>query len=226
MAAYLGLPTSDDLNQDRLIVAELNKLKIAFHVHHVSRIHRVSWNQIEKPSDMVQNIEGIAIGMVKLEDRIIILLDYEKIVVDINPAIGIHVDRLKTLGPRERSNKKIIVAEDSALLRTLIEQTLHEAGYDNLTFFSDGQMAWDYLSVKGKADTHLVITDIEMPQMDGHHLTKKIKEHQALKHLPVIIFSSLISDGLKHKGESVGACAQVSKPEIEVLVQKIDSYIL
>jgi two-component system, chemotaxis family, chemotaxis protein CheV len=72
----------------------------------------------------------------------------------------------------------------------------------------------------------LVITDIEMPQMDGHHLTKRIKNHPVLKKLPVIIFSSLITNDLRHKGEMVGAEAQVSKPEIAELIKNIDRYIL
>jgi two-component system chemotaxis response regulator CheV len=153
-------------------------------------------------------------------------------VVDINPESGINVDRLKNLGPRERSNKKIVIAEDSALLRKLLEETLGEAGYSMLTFFENGQDALDYLegiisSGKNLTDVvQIVITDIEMPKMDGHHLTKRIKDNNDLKVLPVIIFSSLITDDLRHKGEVVGATEQVSKPEIVELVNFIDKHVL
>jgi two-component system chemotaxis response regulator CheV len=81
----------------------------------------------------------------------------------------------------------------------------------------------------GKAvedEVQLVITDVEMPQMDGHHLTKRIKENQTLEILPVIIFSSLITEDLRHKGQIIGASAQISKPEINELVEKIDELIL
>ena len=61
-----------------------------------------------------------------------------------------------------------------------------------------------------------------MPQMDGHHLTRKVKEHQELGKLPVIIFSSLITDDLRHKGQEVGADEQISKPEIAELILLID----
>ena len=64
-----------------------------------------------------------------------------------------------------------------------------------------------------------------MPQMDGHHLTVKIRENQVLSHLPIIIFSSLITNDLYHKGERVGANAQISKPEIVQLVETIDRFI-
>lgn len=72
----------------------------------------------------------------------------------------------------------------------------------------------------------LLVTDVEMPQMDGHHLTRRVKERKELSALPVIIFSSLITDDLKHKGQMVGADAQVSKPEIAELITLIDQYLL
>lgn len=232
MAKVLGFPPSNNPKQDKFIVCEFNKTKIVYHVHTVSQIHRISWNQIEKPNDMYSGLESQIIGVIKMNDDMVLLLDYEKIIVDINPESGISVDQLKKLGPRERSDKSIIIAEDSSLLRKLLEQTLEEAGYSRLTFFENGQDALEYLegiieSGRNVVDVvQMVITDIEMPKMDGHHLTKRIKDHSDLKVLPVIIFSSLITDDLRHKGEVVGATQQVSKPEIVELVKFIDQYVL
>ncbi|WP_339170622.1 chemotaxis protein [Anoxybacillus sp. FSL W8-1294] len=232
LAKALGFGPSNNPAQDKYIVAQFNQQKVVFHVHNVTQIHRISWKQIEKPSQMYQGLEGQIIGVVKLNGNMILLLDFEKIVVDINPQSGIHVDRVKKLGQRDRPNKKLIVAEDSPLLRKLLHDTLAEAGYVYVEFFENGEDALHYLQSiveKGKpveSEVQLVITDIEMPQMDGHHLTKRIREHDKLKHLPVVIFSSLITDDLRHKGERVGATAQVSKPEIAELVQVIDQYIL
>ncbi len=232
LAKALGFGPSQNPAQDKYIVAQFNQQKVVFHVHNVTQIHRISWKQIEKPSQMYQGLESQIIGVVKLNGNMILLLDFEKIVVDINPQSGIHVDRVKKLGQRDRSNKKLIVAEDSPLLRKLLHDTLAEAGYVYVEFFENGEDALHYLQSiveKGKpveSEVQLVITDIEMPQMDGHHLTKRIREHDKLKHLPVVIFSSLITDDLRHKGERVGATAQVSKPEIAELVQVIDQYIL
>ncbi|MBE2913846.1 chemotaxis protein [Anoxybacillus flavithermus] len=232
LAKALGFGPSNNPAQDKYIVAEFNQQKVVFHVHNVTQIHRISWKQIEKPSQMYQGLESQIIGVVKLNGNMILLLDFEKIIVDINPQSGIHVDRVKKLGQRDRSNKKLIVAEDSPLLRKLLHDTLAEAGYVYVEFFENGEDALNYLQSiveKGKpveSEVQLVITDIEMPQMDGHHLTKRIREHDKLKHLPVVIFSSLITDDLRHKGERVGATAQVSKPEIAELVQVIDQYIL
>lgn len=232
LAKVLNVPASTDQTQDKYIIAELNQLKVAFHVHSVSRIHRISWEQIEKPSELSQAGMSQTIGIVKMEDEMAILLDFEKIVVDINPESGLSIDAVKALGPRQRSAKKILIAEDSAILRKLLQDTLTEAGYGNLQFFENGKMAWEYLellSKEGREEINRrvdgIITDIEMPQMDGHHLTKRIKETESLAHLPIVIFSSLITSDLFHKGEKVGAQAQISKPEIVKLVETLDELV-
>src|SRR5699024_8048750 len=212
LAKVLDIPQSDHPENDKFIIGELNKIKIAFRVHHVSRIHRISWEQIEKPTDLSAGDQAYAIGIIKLEEEMSILLDFEKVVVEIDPNAGVNIDSLKVLGPRERSSKNILVAEDSAVLRQLLIDTLSEAGYSNLRVFENGKEAWEYLaslsadeSIEPTEEINLIITDIEMPQMDGHHLTDRIKKDLRLNDIPVIIFSSLITQDLYHKGESVGA---------------------
>lgn len=232
MSKVLGLPAGNRNEQEKYIVAEFNKQRVVFHVDNVSQIHRISWNQIEKPSDIYQGNASHVIGVIKREEEMILLLDFERVIVDINPESGINVESLKKLGHRERSNKKIIIAEDSPLLRKLLHDTLAEAGYENIDFFENGRDALDYLEnlIKVTPDisehVQIVVTDIEMPQMDGHALTRNIKENSQLSKLPVLIFSSLITDDLRHKGDQVGAEDQISKPEIAELVLKIDQFIL
>ncbi len=232
VASALGLPQSGNPQMDKFIVAEFNQQKTVFHVHTVSQIHRISWTQIEKPSDLYQGQESQVIGVIKLGGEMVLFLDFEKILLEINPDSGVKISDVKKLGLRERSLKKIVIAEDSAMLRKMLHDTLSEAGFENLEFFENGQDAITYLEhLAGNPQelpgaVQLVITDIEMPQMDGHHLTKRIKEHPVLSKLPVIIFSSLITNELRHKGSVVGADAQISKPEIAQLVLKIDELIL
>ena len=232
MVKVLGLPTIERNPQHKYIVAEFNRQKVVFHVDNVTQIHRIFWDSIEKPSDMYQGGGSQVIGVIKQSNQMILLLDFERIMVEINPELGISVESVKKLGKRQRSEKRIVIAEDSPLLRKLLFETLNEAGYGNLEFFENGRDAYDYLLSLANANSNikdyvqLVITDIEMPQMDGHHLTKKIKEHSDLEHLPVIIFSSLITDDLRHKGEKVGAEDQISKPEIAELILRIDQLIL
>lgn len=232
VASSLNMPASESLQQDKYIVTEFNQQKIVFHVHNVSRIHRISWNQIEKPSEMYQGQESQIIGIIKLEDEMVLLLDFEKMVTEINPDSGISIQKVQKLGKRERSDKKLLIAEDSPLLRKLLNDTLNEAGFSQIEFFENGYDAYEYLHSLAESgrdvtkEVQLIITDIEMPQMDGHHLTKKVKDHPLLAKIPVIIFSSLITEDLRHKGQMVGANAQVSKPEIAELVLLIDQYAL
>lgn len=232
MRKVLNVETDSRHPEEKYIVTEFNKQKVVFRVDGVSQIHRISWEQIEKPSELYQSDHSNVIGVIKHQDTMILILDFEKIVLDINPDSGFTVDTVKKLGERERSHKKIIIVEDSPLLRQLLLDTLSEAGYTNLAFFENGKLAYDYL---GQLVQHgepieehvqLLITDIEMPQMDGHHLTKKIKDTPRLNKLPIIIFSSLITNDLRHKGEQVGAIEQISKPEITELILKIDKHIL
>ena len=213
------------------IITNFNMLDIAFHVDAVKGIHRISWEQIIKPGATVSTSEdSISTGIVKLDNRLVIILDFEKIVSDINPETGLKISEIDDMGVRQRSNVPILIAEDSVLLNKLIVDSLKKAGYDNLIHTQNGQEAYDVIQAC-KADGTLkghvqcVITDIEMPLMDGHRLTKLIKSDDETKDIPVVIFSSLVNDEMKRKGEALGADAQLSKPEIANLVRIIDDLV-
>ncbi|MCR4745355.1 MAG: chemotaxis protein [Lachnospiraceae bacterium] len=213
------------------IITNFNKLDIAFHVDSVVGIHRVSWGDIIKPDATVNTVEsGVSTGIVKFDNRLVIILDFEKIVTDISPETGLKVTEVEDFGQRRRSDVPIVMAEDSALLNKLISDSLKKSGYTNLVNCVNGKEAWDFISQcrdEGTLDKKvgLVITDIEMPIMDGHHLTKLIKTDDTTKHVPVIIFSSLVNDEMRRKGEQLGADAQLSKPEIGNLVKEIDTLL-
>lgn len=213
------------------IITNFNKLDIAFHVDQVIGIHRVSWGDIIKPGATVSTTEeGISTGIVKLNDKLIIILDFEKIVVDINPDTGLKTSDIDELGPRERNDVPVLIAEDSVLLNKLIVDSLKKAGYNNVIHTENGQEAYDIIQeckAKGTLKEHVgvIITDIEMPLMDGHRLTKLVKSDEATADIPVIIFSSLVNEEMRRKGEQLGANAQLSKPEIGNLVKVVDSLV-
>ena len=215
------------------IVTNFNNLDIAFHVDSVVGIHRVSWSDIIKPNATVCNSdEGISTGVIKIQDKLIIILDFERIVTDISPETGLKVDEVRELAVLPgRAECPILIAEDSLLLNRLIVDSLKTAGYTQLIITSNGQEAWDIISDcvrRGDLDAHIkaVITDIEMPLMDGHRLTKLMKEGDQTKDIPVVIFSSLVNEEMKKKGEALGADAQISKPEIGKLVRIMDGLLL
>jgi len=229
LARYLS--SEEVADQPKIIVSEMNGYFMGFRVDEVSRIHRISWQQMES-APSISDADQV-VGVVKMEDRLIILLDFETILADINPEIS---RKLKTIPVSSdelvsiRKTKNILIAEDSHMLRDLLLNTLHTAGY-NVIAVEDGQQAWNKLTAlvaEGKSieeQIQLVITDIEMPQMDGHHLIKRIKEDRDLKELPVMIFSSLINPEMRRKGEALGAYAQITKPEIEQLISIVDKKI-
>jgi len=220
------------VDSQKIIVSEINNFFTGFKVEEVSRIHRISWTQME-PAPHISDSDRV-VGVVKMDNRLIILLDFEKILSEINPEINKKMTAVPASTPdlvEMRKSKTILIAEDSHMLRELLLGTLHTAGYKTIAA-ENGQQAWDKLveisstcsSIEEKIQ--MVITDIEMPQMDGHHLTKRIKEHDKIKGLPVVIFSSLINPEMRRKGEALGAYAQITKPEIEQLIGIVDKKIV
>ena len=213
------------------IITNFNKLDIAFHVDAVKGIQRVSWENIIKPGATVSNAEeSISTGIVKLNNRLVIILDFEKIVTDINPETGLKTSEIDEMGIRGRNDVPILIAEDSLLLNRLIVDSLKQAGYVNLRHTCNGQEAYDIIvECKNKGtlrqNVQCIITDIEMPIMDGHRLTRLVKEDEATRDIPVIIFSSLVNEEMKKKGEALGADGQLSKPEIGNLVRLIDELV-
>ena len=231
---YMGFVDEPPRERDILIITNFNKLITAFHVHSIEGIHRISWEDIEKPDTTIYGGEdGLATGIAKVDGRLITIIDFEKILVDISPYTGIQMSEVESLADRPRSSKPVLIAEDSMLLKKMIVDAISTAGYSNVVAATNGKEAWDLLQSyradeSNPLEKHVacIITDIEMPMMDGHRLTKLVKDDKCLHKLPVIIFSSLIDDEMRLKGAEVGADAQVSKPEIGKLVGLIDSLVL
>jgi two-component system chemotaxis response regulator CheV len=226
LAKNLNITSSQD--KSTIIVSELNNFLVGFKVDSVSRIHRISWSQLEPPPPAAGSDR--VIGIIKIDNRLVLLLDFEKITAEINPGLQRKLEEVPPVTAdliTSRSQKTILIAEDSPLLREMLNNTLHTAGYTNLIILPNGSAAWEKLAelIANKQLPDLIITDIEMPQMDGHHLTKKIKNDSILKDLPVIIFSSLINPEMRLKGELLGADAQITKPEIVQLISWIDRLI-
>lgn len=231
LARELNLKTSGSEKNDMMIITNFNKLDIAFHVQSVVGIHRISWADIIKPEATLNTTEtSVATGIIKLDNKLIIILDFEKIVTDISPETGLKVSDIKMLGDRKRCDEPILMAEDSPLLSQLIGDSLKKAGYTNIVQTANGDEAWKKLKEYKKQGNPMdkvscIITDIEMPVMDGHRLTKLVKTDEELKDIPLVIFSSLVNDEMRAKGRALGADYQLSKPEIGSLVEVIDNLL-
>jgi two-component system chemotaxis response regulator CheV len=225
LRTYLDITPGVELDDAKLIVAEFNKMKLGFVVDGVDRIYRINSDELDA------SLTGTFLGenslyVIKREGRNILLLDYERIVQVVNPGLAdqfkvenrISADVTSALG--DLNEYKILVAEDSPLIRKLIQEVLVSGGFHNLEVVGHGKAAWDRLSEDGD-DFDILLTDIEMPKMDGLTLTRRVKEDSKLSRIPVIVFSSVMAEDIKRKAQSIGADAQITKPEMTNLLEKV-----
>jgi len=232
LAKVLNKDTGD-LVADRVVVLEFNNLMVGVLVHSVSRIYRISWKNVEPPARSVHSDQ--VTGLVKMDDRIILVLDFEKIVAELCSESALKpLDEMMLLRAEanpERAQRTILVADDSVFIRKTLCGSLRAAGYI-VTEAENGAEAWSIIQAtmqkaaqEGnpfKNYIHMLITDVEMPQMDGLHLTSLVRKEDSLKDLPVAIFSSLASEDNKRKWINLGANCILTKPDLPNLVKVAD----
>jgi two-component system chemotaxis response regulator CheV len=233
LAQVLGKNTGD-MVADRIVILEFNNLMVGVLVQSVSRIYRISWKNVEPPSRSVHSEQ--VTGLVKMDDRIILVLDFEKIVGELcnESALKPIEDVTMLAGAIEcnaRRSRCILVADDSMFIRSALCTVLRSAGYVVIEA-ENGAVAWDIIQKRLKqcqedgtdfrAHINMVITDIEMPQIDGLRLTHLVRSETSLKELPLAIFSSLASEDNKRKWISLGADYILSKPDLPNLVRVVD----
>lgn len=224
---------NDELTPDRVVVLEFNRMNVGVLVHSVSSIYRISWERVEPPVKVINDVN--VTGVVKMDDRIILILDFEKIVAEIcghEVLYQISGEQMTEELTLDRSKRRILVADDSRFIRNNICSSLRAAGY-RVEEAENGSEAWDMITgmlercrregVPYSREFDMLITDIEMPKMDGLHLTSLVRKEEALRGLPVLIFSSLASEDNKRKWRDLGANDIVTKPDLPNLVQLADS---
>ncbi|MDR1946868.1 MAG: chemotaxis protein [Desulfovibrio sp.] len=230
LACYLG-KNSVENQEPKVIVTEFNNVITGFRVSGVNRIHRLSWQAVEAPGEFLQRTSRNAVtGVVRLEGRVLFILDMEAIIGELDPALSIRLNHMPGSESDDGTVYTVLHADDSGNVRNLVKRLLEQSGRFRVISVSNGGEAWDLLSgLRAKATTekpvtayvNAVISDIEMPRLDGLTLCRQIKEDPLLKMLPVALFSSLVTDRLEHKGESVGVDAQFAKPDLQVLSEKV-----
>ncbi len=227
LAQWLGR-TRVETAMEKVLITEFNSTVTAFLVSGVTRIHRATWSDIRPLDGYTEGLSDSITGVIELENKLVFLLDLEKAIGDLNPLLAI--SDAHTVGEMvgvEYVPIKVLHADDSHVIRTTLKRRLEENGVFRVQSAANGDEAWAQLSeLKSKNEASgeplwnsvdIILTDIEMPGMDGYHLCKRIKEDPVLKTLPVVLFSSLITDKLVHKGEAVGADGQFSKPDLTLI---------
>lgn len=217
-----------DESKRRIIVTEFNGQQAAFEVDAVEHIHRISWQAMREVPNLHDDSSHFSVtGVTEINNQLILMLDFESIVDHIAMSDQLHLSHVENTLGVDRGSKRVYLAEDSRFIVKLMVDLLHNSGYRQARVFRNGGLAWEALQAdlkEGQPLPELMISDIEMPQMDGLALTRRMKENADLCHIPVILFSSLITPDTIHKGEQVGALRQINKPQLKELVEIIDDY--
>lgn len=179
-----------------LIVSEYNMRTIAFLVRAVHRILNTNWNQINSPPAEIGS-DNYLTAVMEYEGALVQIIDVEQILADIYPAqMNVSKDIATEAVKELNINKRILIADDSSVARKQMEKSLSDLGY-SVVAANNGKDAWDLLEKLIKDGINpveyfsLIISDIEMPEMDGYTLTSKIKNDNRLKDMYVIMHSSL-----------------------------------
>jgi two-component system chemotaxis response regulator CheV len=240
LAFHLGLSAErcDLLEGDRrIVITEFNGFQTGFVVDSVDQIHRLSWTKVKPSPDLrvLQQCEctigdsiGSTTGTIELDGRIVLMIDFESVADSILHEDRLHIERVDNEFGVDRASKRVIVAEDSAFMRGVLQRVFEASGYELLRVYADGASAWEAILAAVDADGEsidAVVSDIEMPRMDGLALARRIREHGATRDVPIVLFSSLISSDNLKKGEQVGVNAQIAKPDLADMVRLVDRVV-
>jgi len=209
-----------------IIVVDFNNNRYGILVDAVEEIKTLTWSEIEPPADFLVGSGAPLIGITKVNNNTILIPDCEKVTEEILGIKGANDPVSAPENPEWKSNIRIILADDSSLLRKSMTKVLHRFGYDNITICNNGKQAWDMARRMQQVEHNpadIVISDIEMPLMDGLKLTSLIKQDQELGNTPVILFSSLVNKENMAIGQKAGADAQVGKPDSEELIHTLEN---
>jgi two-component system, chemotaxis family, chemotaxis protein CheV len=230
LAKILEIELKKDFEREIVVVTEFNNAINCFKVQGVKRIYRLSWKDFS-PFDSTFESNAYCTGSVHLEDSEILVLDLEHILSEIFPDLVIEDVRSEALKKKDSISRKqleIIFAEDSPTIRRGVILALKNAGFENIADFTNGEQALAYIMERYKAENRhslenvVLISDIEMPRMDGLTLCRSIKQDPDLNTIHVIMFSSLINSQMVAKCEKVNADRYVTKPETNQLIQILD----
>lgn len=231
LAKYLEVPCKEVTNENRLvIVVELSDLRVGVSVDEVERIYRRKWSDIEPPPPVIMNAGTPVTGITHIDGEIILIIDFETIMLELmgkkvsEDALEVDSEPL-AIDPGE---VRILLADDSPIIRRGVEKLLRSHGFENLVVCNDGNKAWAAIEASmdgGEPKIDVVLSDIEMPGLDGLHLTTKIRKEERLKGIKVVLFSSIVNPKNDNKGNSVGADAQIAKNSDHMIIKTINDLL-
>ncbi len=226
-----ALSIENTQNNDRrmLLILAFNRQVSAYLIDGVNKIHKTSWKSYKPLTRGVSNQHGYINGSVKIDEKVIFFLDIEQMLYELNPeATAKFDDELSVLSASQLANQqscKLLLVEDSAVIRNRTLKGLKKTGFTNIEAFTNGREAHDYILSIAEKETgfnHIVVTDVEMPEMDGLTLCNLVKQKYGKDAFQFIVYSSLINDQMKRKCTAARADDIVSKPDMIALVKAIE----
>ncbi|MBF0345746.1 MAG: chemotaxis protein CheV [Nitrospirae bacterium] len=223
----------------KVIVLEMLGTTVGMIVHEVERIRRIKWDKIKPPPPLLQTKHGGKItGVTKIDDGndLLLILDLESVIQDIGaliPKRGYTVDDLNKMVVKKKMSGNVLIVDDSSVARKILKDILENVGLSILEAV-DGKQALAVLNdfqskIGDKSITQfiqLVISDVEMPEMDGLTFTKTVKSNPKLKVLPIIVNTSLSGEENKEKAKSVGADGYLVKFDVNNLLHEVQRLLI
>ena len=225
---HLKKAAANQTTPDLLIISEFNRRIVGFVVDGVDKIERCSWETFQPIGDSACNADDSkTVGVVRLKDNIILILDLETIMGLIDPSMNVNImEQSIPLSTIDRSTVTILHCDDSSVVQKVLLKTLEASGFKRFVQFSSAVEALNYLSTNRQNNkVDVILSDIEMPQMDGLAFCKKIKEDSEWKKLPFLFFSSTVDPQMEAKCISVGSDGAFAKPEISIVIESIDRLV-
>lgn len=228
LGGFLGIESEVPKEDKKLIVTEFEGTKAGFAVDGVRRIFNITSSQLDSTltgSFMSENL----LYVIKMEEENILMLDFERILQAVNPSLsrrmaaGRGTVEAITRSVGDASSYRILLAEDSPLMAEMIKGALEEGGFTRFDSVPDGKKALTRLlaAEEDGRPYHLLVSDVEMPVMDGLTLVRNLRSDSKLQRLPVVMFSSILTETMRKKAKEAGSNAEVSKPEIDTLLERV-----
>ncbi len=221
LANFMGM--NPEKPHETMLVAEFNRHILGFLVESVDRIIRVDWDKVRPTEGMLSDKSALITAITELEDGTLVsILDVEQILADaFGEAVVGNVERIES-----EHELCVFFADDSLVARRKIAEVLDKMGVKHIQS-NNGREAWDRLRAMADAaqssgtnlhdQIQVILTDAEMPEMDGYVLTQNIKSDSRFDNIPVVMHSSLSSDANRAMGKRVG---------VDYYVSKFDSIVL
>lgn len=225
LRSVLSLRKPETTERELLIVMEFNQRTNGFIVDGVSNIERVSWTKFTpiEDDDLFKGASSV-IGSVLIDDRIILILDIEALMSELDPEVHIEkfAGQVSQMNHNQRKNLNIVYCEDSPVIRSIALRVLTSAGFGNIQAFPTATQGLAYLNSPAGKSVNLILSDIEMPELDGLSFCKHIRQSSDIKEIPFVFFSSLVNEQMQAKCQAVGGNACFSKPQIHLVADEID----